>query len=510
MTQQLPNIVYIQSDQHSPAVMGCAGDPVVCTPNLDRLARNGARFTNAYCGSPICVPSRTALVTGRHPHETEVWTNDQILSSAVPTYAHALGAAGYDPVQVGRMHFNGADQLHGFTTRLVGDHSPNHPGSPRTVDHGELHGTAGPARVSLQLSGRGQSAYEVHDEYVTQAAVDYINNKGISRRSGVDESPLCLSVGLMLPHQPFVARARDYERYYGRVGLASISPTPLDECHPYIRWWRERTGIEEVTAEEALRARTAYWALADRTDQLIGDILDALEANDYADNTLIIYTSDHGEQVGEHGLWWKQTFYENSAKVPAIVSWVGRIPADTVIDTPIEQFDLAATMIAAADAPQLPRGHGRDLLPLIDRPDAADWKDVVYSEYCMNDSSVGNVESPNLGGADVHAMPGGVQNRMARRGDWKLVYYHGFDDPQLFNLADDPDELDDRASDASCRAIRDELTARVLDGWHPDHIAERMRILKREQDLMAQWARQTDPPESLRWHLDPEMDYLET
>ena len=509
MNGQAPNIVYIQSDQHSPVVMGCAGDEVVETPNLDRLAASGARFTNAYCGSPICVPSRTALVTGRYPHETEVWTNDQILSSAVPTYAHALGAVGYDPVQVGRMHYNGADQLHGFSRRYVGDHGANHPGSPHGVDHGMLHGTAGPARVSLELSGRGQSAYEVHDEYVAQSAVDFINTEGIARRSGVSEGPICLSVGLMLPHQPFVARARDYDRYVGKVGMPPIPAEPLDSCHPYIRWWRERTNIESVTEEEVIRARTAYWALVDRTDQLIGDILDALYANGFMENTLIIYTSDHGEQVGEHGLWWKQTFYENSVKVPALVSWPGRITAGSVVDTPIEQFDLAATMLDAAGAPALPRGHGRSVLPLTDGGDSADWKDAVFSEYCMNDSASGSADSPNLGGADVHAMPGGVQNRMVRVGDWKLVYYHGYDDPQLFNLRDDPDELEDRANDPVCGSVRDELTGRVLAGWDPDDIADRMRVLKREQDLMVEWARNTNPPDTLRWDLRPEMDFVE-
>ena len=509
MTENSPNIVYIQSDQHSPVVMGCAGDEVVSTPNLDRLAASGARFTAAYCGSPICVPSRTALVTGRYPHETEVWTNDQILSSAVPTYAHALGAAGYDPVQIGRMHYNGADQLHGFSRRYVGDHGANHPGSPQGVDHGMLHGTAGPARVSLELSGRGQSAYEVHDEYVAASCVDLINNKGIAKRSGVDDSPLCLSIGLMLPHQPFVARPQDYDRYERKVGMPPIPPEPLDQCHPYIRWWRERTGIESVTEGEVVRARTAYWALVDRTDQLIGDVLDALDANGFMDNTLIIYSSDHGEQVGEHGLWWKQTFYENSVRVPAIVSWPGRIPSATVIDTPIEQFDLAATMLDAAGADALPRGHGASVLPLVNNPDSSEWKDAVFSEYCMNDSASGNADSPNLGGADIHAMPGGVQNRMVRSGDWKLVYYHGFDDPQLFNLAEDPNELTDRANDPGCSSVRNELMDRVLDRWDPDHIAERMRVLKREQDLMVQWARNVDPPDTLRWDLRPEMDYVE-
>ena len=226
------------------------------------------------------------------------------------------------------------------------------------------------------------------------------------------------------------------------------------------------------------------------------------------DNTLVIYTSDHGEQVGEHGLWWKQSFYENSVRVPAIVSWPGRIPTGTVIDTPIEQFDLAATMLDAAGAPLLPQGHGMSVLPLIDDPENAPWKDAVFSEYCMNDSSSGSADSPNLGGADVHAKPGGVQNRMVRVGDWKLVYYHGYHDPQLFNLADDPDERDDRANDPRCRSVREELMRRALEHWDPDRIAERMRVLKREQDLMVQWARNTDPPDTLRWDLRPEMDYV--
>ena len=503
-----PNIVYIQSDQHNPRVIGAYGDDIVDTPNLDRLAADGAIFTAAYCGSPICVPSRTSFITGRYPHETEVWTNDQILSSALPTYAHSLGAAGYDPVQIGRMHFNGMDQLHGFSRRYVGDHSPNYPGSPNPVDHGELHGTAGPARVSLVASGRGQSAYEVHDEYVTQSAVDYINNKGITKRSGMDDEPLCLSIGLMLPHQPFVARAADYDKYEGRVGMPKVPAEPISECHPYIQWWRERTGIVEVSEEEMMRSRIAYWALCDRTDQLIGQILGALESNGFMDNTIIIYSSDHGEQVGEHGLWWKQTFYEDSALVPAIVYWPERIKSGSVIDRPIDQFDLAATMLEAAGAQPLPQSHGMSVIDLANDPENTEWKDAVFSEYCMNDSSAGSGTSANLGGADVHARPGGVQNRMVRMGDWKLNYYNGFE-PQLFNLVEDPQELDDRAGDPSCKAIRDEMTHRVLDGWNPENVRERMQILRREQELMEQWAKNVDPPESLRWDLRPEMDYLD-
>ena len=501
-----PHIIWIQSDQHNPAVIGAYGDPVVETPNLDRLASNGTLFSNAYCSSPICVPSRMSLITGMYPHETEVWTNDQILNSAIPTYAHSLGAAGYKPVQIGRMHFNGVDQKHGFVKRLVGDHGPNYPGSPHTVDHGILSGTTGPARASLQKSGRGQNAYEVHDEEVEKATISYIDNLGKNIRSGNILDPISLSIGLMLPHQPFVARKNDYDKYLGKVGMPRIPEDPLELCHPYIRWWRERTGISSVTEEEILRARTAYWALCERTDALIGSILRALEANGILENAIVIYTSDHGEQAGEHGLWWKQTFYEDSVKVPAIISWPNHIPKNRTQDIVINQFDLIATILEAANAPVLPRSNGRSVLDVL-KDSTTSWNNTAFSEYCMNDSEHGRAYSPNLGGSDIHAKPGGVQNRMIRSGPWKLNYYHGYQ-PQLFNLEDDPSEIIDRNGDPACKNIKSELLDQVLNDWDPDLVRQRMHILKEEQMISEDWATNTTPEDELRWELDPEMDQL--
>ena len=164
-----PNLLYIHSDQHTAAITGCYGDPVVATPHLDQLAARGVVMESAYCPSPICVPSRMATVTGRHPFENDCWTNDHALDSGVPTLAHAMGAAGYAPILVGRMHSRGPDQLHGYAQRLVGDHSANHVGGIPDIDHGMLTGTQGPARISLELSGIGQNAYQVHDEAVTAA-----------------------------------------------------------------------------------------------------------------------------------------------------------------------------------------------------------------------------------------------------------------------------------------------------------------------------------------------------
>jgi choline-sulfatase len=205
-----PNILHILSDQHSPFVAGCYGDRIVATPHLDRIAQRGVAFDAAYCPSPICVPSRMSMLTGRHPYQNECWNNSNILDSGIPTFAHAPGAAGYHTCIVGRMHSLGPDQLRGYSERLVGDHSPNFEGNPAgNPPRGLLDGTAGPARVSLTNSGSGQGGYQVHDEYVTAAAVDWLTRYGIERTSlgmvGSDQ-PFLLTVGYMLPHQPFVAR----------------------------------------------------------------------------------------------------------------------------------------------------------------------------------------------------------------------------------------------------------------------------------------------------------------
>ncbi len=485
MQNQRPNLLYIHSDQHNPYVTGCYDDPLVQTPHLDQLAAEGIVFENVYCPSPICVPSRMSMLSGRFPYQNNVWTNSHILDSAIPTFAHAMGAAGYNPVLIGRMHAVGPDQLHGYTERLVGDHGPNQPGG-RGVDHGELSGTAGPARVSLEKSGSGQSAYQVHDEDVTAATVDYLNRLGVQKRAGLLNEPFSISVGFMLPHQPFVARKEDYAIYEGRMSMPK-NPEPFsDKLHPYFQWWREKCGIKEVTDDEIRRARTAYWALVTRMDIMIGEILTALRQNGLDQNTVILYSSDHGEQVGEHGLWWKQTFYEHSVKVPAILSWRGNLPESVRCERVVSALDLNATMLDALDAPPLPNSRGRSVLPLF-RNDRIDWEDVAFSEYCTND---------------------GCYHRMIRRDAWKLNYYHG-QPSQLFNLKEDPNELNDRANDPSCNEILMELTDSVLDGWDPEEIKKQMAAKREDTNLLGRWGRNTQPVDQFRWNLLPEMDYLD-
>jgi choline-sulfatase len=351
-----------------------------------------------------------------------------------------------------------------------------------------LEGTAGPARISLQHSGVGQSGYEVHDEYVTAATVDYFNRLGVARRSGQSTEPFCLTVGFMLPHQPFVARRQDFDRYRGRMTLPS-HPLPFsDELHPHFQAWRRQTGIETVSDEEVLCARTAYWALVTSLDRMLGQIVAALHANDLAENTLIVYTSDHGEQVGEHGLWWKQTFYEQSVRVPGVLSWPGVLRAGTRSRRIVSALDLVATILDALHAPPLPTANGRSLLGLLtDAAEQIRWEDQAFSEYCTDD---------------------GCYQRMLRRGPWKLNYYHG-QPSQLFNLEADPNELHDCAGEPAFQSVRADLTRQLLGGWDPRQIAETMARKRQEGQLLAAWVRQVRPPDQYRWDMLPEMNYLD-
>ena len=486
-----PNLLFLFSDQHAQRVAGCYGDTTAATPHLDRLAAEGVTFDNVYCPSPLCVPSRMAMLTARHPYEQECWTNDDYLRSDAATWLHAAGAAGYRPMLAGRLHAMGPDQLHGYAERSVGDHSPNFGGVPRH-DLGVLDRANDPWRESLTRSGIGQSAYQVKDIETAAAACAQLRAYGAARRAGSDE-PFCLTVGFLLPHPPYVAWREDYDRFDGRVP-APRHATPSAPPHPWEQWWRSDRQLADVEAADTLRARTAYYALVHRLDRLIGDVLATLAAEGLDDDTLVVYTTDHGDQLGERGLWWKHTLFEDSVRVPAIMRWRGNLPAGQRRAQVANLIDVAATMVDALGAPALPLGRGRSLLGVA-RDAHAPWVDETFSEHCTD---------------VVPAWTGGraIQHRMVRRGRHKLIYYHG-DAPQLYDLADDPDERRDLAADPAHASLRDELLARVLDGWRPDAIAARIRERRLEKNVIDAWARGVHPAEAFRWQLAPDLNRLD-
>lgn len=485
-----PDILLLYSDQHAAQIAGFAGDAVVRTPHLDALAADGVRMTNAYCPSPICLPSRMSFLTGRAPADQSCWTNRDILPSGIPTFAHSLGAAGYAPWLAGRMHSIGPDQMRGYTRREVGDHSPNWLGGT-AHDLGPLSRANDPWRESLVASGPGRSAYETYDSAVTEAAVAMLREAGEQRRNGI-ERPVALTVGWILPHAPYVCDPALYDHYAACVQPPALPPPSEGEEHPHYRWWRTDRGIADATAPEIARARAAYYGLVETLDAQVGRVLSALEEAGLAETTLVVYLSDHGEHLGERGLWWKSTLYDESAKVPLVLRGPG-LPRGETRDSVVNLTDLTATLLDLAQAPALPGAQGRSFAGIL-REAAAPWHDQTFSEY-VNDGV-----PPWAGGREV------VQ-RMVRRGRYKYIYHHGLPG-QLFDLVDDPDEICDLAGDPTYASVADRLRGLVLSDWDPDAILATLGRRKEEQALLESWAKSTRPEDIVRWKMTAEDSWL--
>jgi choline-sulfatase len=432
-----------------------------------------------------------AMLTARYPYRQQVWTNDDMLASNLPTHAHALTVANYRTILIGRLHALGPDQFHGYLERDIGDHSPNWPGIARH-NMGVLAGANDPSRASLERSGAGESAYDLLDGDTTNAAIARFGDIARARASG-DTRPFAMTVGFMLPHAPYVADEADYQRFFEILPPPRIPAGDGASEHPWLAKWRTNRNIRDVSPDEIRRARAAYYALTYRLDARIGEVLKALKDNGLDKNTLILYTSDHGDQLGERGHWWKHTFYDDSVKVPLIVAGDALNGASGRRHQLVDLLDVSASLCDLADAPALPGCDGRSFAPLLSNPEAP-WDNRVFSEYCMDIAPVWS---------DGEAL----QHRMLRDGDWKLNYYHGYPS-QLFNLADDPDELNDLAGHPLCREKLQSMLKILLAGWDPEAIAQLLTERIPEKILIADWAREAQPKDVIRWPLTAEQNKL--
>lgn len=467
MPQPRPNILMICSDQHTARVTGAYGDRIVATPHLDTLAAAGSRFDACYCNSPLCVPSRMSFMTGRFPFRCEVISNQAaVLDSRIPTLAHVAVRGGYHAVLSGKMHFDGPDQRHGFLERLVGELSGSalHDGTgrgSRGLSIGDLGNCSKPD--PLLHAGAGDNPFVAYDAAVTGSVVEWLG-----RYAGTDtpgKPPFFMVAGFLLPHCPFIAPPDVFAKYHGRVKAPRLTPAELAGLHPFHRVYRDQV-IDIASAPEANldAAAAAYYAMTEILDYNVGRLVAALKANGLWDNTIVLYFSDHGEMLGEHGRWHKEAFYEDAARVPMIVRHPSRRLPPTVSE-PCSLVDLMPTLCDWTGVRPPPHLDGASLQPLLDGTDGApaarEAKVEIYSWWPT--------------GRDCKL----TANRMVRRGPWKLSYYNAFDSYELFNLGEDPGETCNRVADPACAAIRAELAVRLFaDGWSADTAREHERKMK--------------------------------
>lgn len=471
MRRSKPGILLVLSDQHNSRFLGCGADRHQRTDTLDRLASEGALFENAYCASPLCVPSRMSFLTGRHCHELGVWQNDDSLSSDVPTFAHGLGLAGYRTVLCGRMHFIGGDQQHGFQERAVGDICSPHVGVNRAEDRFRGYFGVGDA---LGSAGAGRSADLEYDAAVTAAACRIIRDHEVSG----DPRPLCLVVGYYSPHDPYRAYERIYRLYEG-TGDEAIDPLG-ERSGPFAAGKRKALAIGAIPMRQILKAREAYRAKIHFLDEQLSVLMQCYDESPLSKDALTIYTSDHGEMAGEHGCWTKSVFYDGAARVPLLVRWRGTIRAGLCLAPPVSLLDVGATLLDVAGAPPLPGQRGISLLPTLTGADGP-FPEAVFSEL----GEIGR----------------GGPGRMVRRGEWKLNLYREHP-PELFNLKDDPDEMENRAADEGCAGVLNELkNLATSDGWDAGHVRATMTARTADRVYLAEWGRATQPRHPEMWGL---------
>ncbi|MEM6624615.1 MAG: sulfatase-like hydrolase/transferase [Pseudomonadota bacterium] len=429
------NVLILIADEMRRDAPGCFGGDARTMPALDKLAAGGTVFERAYTPSPICIPARAAIATGHHVHTTQIWDSATAYAGQPRSWMHALGAAGQPVTSFGKLHFLDAQSDTGFAEQVLPMHIVDGVGWPQALLRGS--GTFDQTEEFAQDVGYGDSPYMDYDRATTEAICAYLADPARH------DQPWAAFVSWACPHFPLVAP----QAYADLFDPAELAP-PLAYApearptHPELRWLAEFYDYDRFfTPERVAEARAAYLALCRFVDDQIAAVMAALSEAGLTENTLVVFTSDHGEMLGDHGIWTKQVMYEASAGVPMVLAGPG-VPVGRC-KTPVSLIDLAPTALAAAglsgvwlsDATGLP---GNDLASLATGPDNPGR--TAFSEYHDGGSSTGTF--------------------MVRWDDWKYVHYVGLP-PQLFDLASDPHELTDLAAVPSAAATLAEGRARL-------------------------------------------------
>ncbi len=430
------NLLFILSDEHNRRIMGCSGHPMVRTPHLDQLAARGTRFTDAYCNSPLCVPSRASLATGRYVHDVRAWDNAQPYDGSVPSWGHRLRAQGHHVTAVGKLHFRSADDPNGFDEEILTMHVPGGVGDPI----GLVRQDAPPIAVTLQLAekvGRGDSSYQQYDDAITESAVAWLRARAQARGG----KPWVLFVSLVAPHFPLIARPEWYDLYpEDAVPWPSQYAQEERPTHPFIRTMRDVYIYDRAfTPAKVRQAIAAYFGLVSFLDHNIGRLLAALQDTGLADSTRVIYSSDHGDNLGERGLWGKSTLYEDAAGVPLVMAGPG-IPQGVVCRTPVSLVDAFPTIVQCVGAHPAPEDAQ---LP------GTSWFDVLRGQAPRHPAF-----------SEYHATGSTTGAFMLRHGPFKYVHYVGLP-PQLFDLDADPQERRNLAEETGYAGLVADCEARL-------------------------------------------------
>jgi choline-sulfatase len=451
-----PNILVIMSDEHNASIMGCAGNKLARTPNLDRLAGRGILFNAHYTTSPLCAPARASFTLGKYISHIGVWNNSSLLpADDAPSLPRILNAAGYESFLCGKMHYD-PEHRYGFTeigragtnqerkTGSIGRRRPDDLAPPATLSgrFDEFHpgDTSGPLK---------------HDRAVTAGVTGFL-----AARKKTDK-PFFLFAGFLSPHFPIIVPEKYWEPFKGKVPMPEIPPGYLDTLPLNYRHLRVGFQVVDVPDDVVRRGRELYYGYVQWMDEEVGKVLKALDDSGLADDTVVIYTTDHGENMGEHGLWWKNCVFDSAARTPLIISWPKRWAGGQKRDGACSLVDVARTIADIGGAKAPTDWDGDSMCPWMDDSKAS-WKDLAVSEYYAHNIASGYA--------------------MLRAGQYKYVYHTPPDakhpaERELYELKADPGELDNLAADPAMQGRIREMHTRLVKelGEDPDKTELRAR-----------------------------------
>ena len=436
------NLLFIFSDQHQGAAMGCAGHPIVQTPNLDQLAARGTRFSNAYTNCAICVPVRAALATGQYVHQIGNWDNGFPYDGSVPSWGHRLKEQGTIVDSIGKLHFRSAEDDNGFSNEIEPLHVVDGIGDPASgIRDGSIRRDW---RPGIDEAGPADSTYQQYDIRNRDNAIRWL------RDHADDEQPWALFLSFVTPHPPWFSPPETYDLYpHDQLPMPPQWQADDWPRHPAYDYMRRFFSSEQPFSEAAIRRLNAvYYGICTFLDQQIGQVLAALDELKLRDSTRVIYSSDHGEHIGARGIYGKFTMYEEAACIPFIMSGPD-VPAGVVVDTPISLIDCYPTILDAVGCAPPDDCLDRPGSSLWDIAASADQERTVFSEY--------------------HAI--GSRNAYYMLRDRRLKYIYHVDAPaQLFDLSADPDELNDlaRTPDAKTQKLLAEYEAQLREIVDPE------------------------------------------
>jgi len=442
-TKRRPNILFLMCDQHRADLAGYAGNRVVRTPTLDRLAASGVVFRNAYTPSPICVPARQCMMSGQLPKTCacEGWID---LKPGHRTFAKEFSRYAYNTVCSGKLHHQGRDQMQGWSKRIAPDTEVSDAYREGRIEEEFARYRPAPGtgkwsnQREIEEARAAEGPYQTFDKQAVTAALDFLGryfDDPLYRRPQ-SHRPLLFKVSLLQPHYPFFTDQKHFDYYLDRVPI--FTQKPCD--HPVLSLSQQGRPVN-VCDEAIRRATAAYYGMTETMDGYFGQVLDKIESlGENLDEWIIVYTSDHGEMLGEHGIWEKTRFYEGGVRVPMIIRWPREFTGGRAVDENVNLCDLFATLCELAGL-DVPSGlDSRSMVPLL-RGESAEWNNESISQM-------------------------GKSHLMIKRDHLKYQYY-GEEAPEvLFDLRADPGETRNVASGREYSEAMSKFRARLSSLGH--------------------------------------------